>query len=125
MDFWHGTHIGLDALRSDISSRQAAKLPNTSQRGTDMDAKIVDPEYIGNPVPVGTLVEYQGSIGYARGETFAVIELPDGYAERAGYGGMAPRPGSLTLAWPNDLAHVVLWNVRPKSVRVLNEGDNK
>lgn len=76
------------------------------------NAVNLDAEYAGH-VPVNSLVEYQGSIHYACGERFMVV--PD----QTGYRG---HPGSLNLAWPDAPERIILWNVRPKSVRVIREG---
>lgn len=115
MDFWN-THQGLEALQADISSRQSSKEDRVHELSEQNQAiaDIIREEYAGN-VPVGSLVEYQGSIFWAVGRRYVVIEHPSGYAGGDGY------PGSLSLAFPDEPTRVILWNVRPKSVRVIEE----
>lgn len=64
------------------------------------------------PIPVGSLVVYHGSLEYAHDVAFRTVD-PQGYGV----------PGSLALTRldteSDDIELVTMWNVRPKSVTLV------
>lgn len=78
---------------------------------------LIDEEYAGDTYPEGTMVIYEGSIPEYRGMVLVVGQYPEG-RYRA-------HPDALALYTPNPGFGFglgpVLWNVRPKSVRPLEE----